>query len=614
MASLLQDIRYAVRGLANNPGFTALTVLTLALGIGVTTAAFGVVDAVLYRPQPALTDPDRLVALYGDHLDTREHDYRGINYPDYPAYQSQTAFSDLAVYLRFPVIADTPVDNVLTAAEIVTGNYFEVVGADVIRGRPLLADDDVPGAPMAAVISDRFWNTHFNRDPTAIGRTLALNSSLFTIVGVVEEGFRGVLLDWIDVPDVWVTTSSVPKLMGGDGLLRLRIPAFPAFMSVARLRSGVSLEQAGRSTDRIAAQLAEQYPDTNADWKIDLLPVGYARFWPGHREAIVPFLKSTLAVAGIVLIVACLNAAGLLLARGTERRGDVAIRQALGASRIRLIRQLIVEALVLVGCAAGIGIWITGGVRTLLTLFPRPFMIPFDLDVPVDARVLLFAAFVSLGSVLLFALAPAWRATRFAPFDPRCWRGQGQRRSFDLRQIALVGQVALCLLLVITAGLLSRSLNRMTDIDPGFDLNNLLLLTIDPRGMREGGAGWSWDEAVEEILSLPGVSSVGLSNGTPFGRGVSNREVVAPGVTVPISVNARSVSRGYFGTLGIPLRGNDFRGVESDGGTVIINQVMADRIWPSEDALGRQLSFVGGGRLSPRGRRLWRPKLWKPAG
>ena len=367
-------------------------------------------------------------------------------------------------------------------------------------------------------------------------------------------------------------------------------------MSVARLASGVSPEEASRSTDRIAAQLAELYPDTNVDWKINLLPVAYARFWPGHRGAIVPFLSLAFALAGIVLIVACLNSAGLLLARSTERRAELALRQALGASRIRLIRQLMVEALVLVACAAAIGIWITTGARSLLTLFPRPFMIPFDVDAQIDTRVLLFTILLSLGSVLLFALAPAWQATRFTPFDLRRWQTQGRRwTSVNLRQIALVGQVALSLLLMVAAGLFSRSLNRMTDVDLGFDPQNVLLVTIDPRGILEGSSGWSWDEAADEIRSLPGVSAVGLSNGPPLGSGVGNRDVVAAGydITAPLSVNGRFVSRDYLETLRVPLRGSDFRGNESDRGTVIINQVMADTIWPNEDAVGRLLRFVG---------------------
>ena len=197
--------------------------------------------------------------------------------------------------------------------------------------------------------------------------------------------------------------------------------------------------------------------------------------------------------------------------------------------------------------------------------------------------------------MLVFALAPALQATRFVPFDSRRWQ-ERRRGNLDLRQIAVIGQIGLCLSLVIAAGLFSRSLNRMADVDTGFDPHNLLLVTVDPRGMREGGAGWSWDEAAEEVRSLPGVSAVGLSNGTPFGPGVGKRDVSAPGydVAVSMSVNARSVSRGYFDTLGIPLLGNDFRGEdESNEGTVIINQVMADRLSPNGDAIGRQLMFVG---------------------
>ncbi len=568
-----------------------MTVLILALGIGVTTAAFSFIDAVLYRPQPALEDLEQLVALYADHRDTPEHDYRGISYPDYPAYRDQAVFQGLAVYLRYPVIAKTPVDNVLATAEIVTGNYFQVVGPEIIHGRALQPDDDVAGAPMAVVISERIWNTHFARDPAVIGQTLSINSNSFTIAGVVEEEFRGVLLDWIDIPDVWITTSSIPQVTGTDTLLRLR-QAF-SYMSVARLAPGVGIEQARSATAGIAAGLVTQYPGTHEGWKIDLLPVSYARFWPGHRRTIVPFLITSFSGTAILLLVACLNAAGLLVARNAGRRKEVALRQALGASRACLIRQNVVEALVLVAGAMGLGIWITHALRVLLVYFPRPAMILFDVDPRIDIRVLAFAVSASLVSVLLFALAPAWRATKTSTNEAlRSGASLARPESVFFRQLLIVGQVALSLVLVIAAGLFSRSLNQMTDRDPGFETDNLLLATIDPRGVADQPR-WSWTRVLEEIRSLPGVESASLSSHRPLGRvGARNVEIRVPANATRSVFNvsiAPRVTAGHFDTLGIPLSGTDFGVDASEKREIVVNEVLAELVWPGEDPVGRHL-------------------------
>src|ERR1035438_7519507 len=567
MRVLWQDLRFAARLLRSNPGFAALAVLSLALGIGVNTAIFSLVRAVLAPPLP-VPDARRLVSIY--HRYTRGQEYLSSTpSPDYEYYREHNqVLSGLMAYGRVPMSVRIGEQAEQISGELVTANYFSILGLQATAGRTFLAGDRT-----VAVIGDRLWRSRFGGDRNVLGRTVGIGRNAFTIVGIAPPRFRGVVLDWGDPPELWVPMAAfreaVPILP--EDFLQLRGDDW--LLATGRLKPGASMVQAQAAIRGMAGQLTQAYPAIHHDWTAELLPLSRARFWPSYRNSIVTFLVLLGAVTGVVLLIACFNVANLLLTRGMKRQREIAVRLALGAGRGRLVRQLTTESVLLslVGGAAGVAVasWTAAFVR----LYPRPFKIPLALDTHLDVPALGFALLLSLATGVLFGLVPARRASR--PDLALTLKSEAPRpglRGFALRNALVVAQVALSAFRTGSAVLV--------------DLDLAVAGYSDARGKQ------FYAEALERAGLLPGVESPALVWMPPLGTMRGGTDMLPPGASRPLQVNWNIASPGYFRALGLPLvRGRDFdvRDTESASRVAIVNEVMARRFWPGEDPIGKLL-------------------------
>jgi predicted permease len=589
MRILWQDLRFAARLLRKNPGFTALAVLSLALGIGVNTAIFSLVRAVLLPPLP-VPDAGRLVSIY--HRYTRgQESLSSTSYPDYEYYRDHNeVLSGLMAYARVPMSVRIGEQAEQISGELVTANYFSVLGLQASAGRTFLAEDRT-----VAVIGDRLWRSRFGGDRNVLGRTITIGRHAFTIVGVAPPRFRGVVLDWGDPPELWVPMAAfreaVPILP--EDFLQLRGDDW--LLVTGRLKPGVSMVQARSAVQGMAGQLAQAYPAIHHDWTADLLPLSRARFWPSYRNAIATFLGLLAAVTGVVLLIAFFNVANLVLTRGMKRQREIAVRLALGAGRGRLVRQLTTESVLLsiLGGAAGIAVasWTSALVRS----YPQPFKIPLAVDTHVDVPALSFALLLSLVTGVLFGLVPARRAARPDLVLSLKSEAPGPGlRGFALRNALVVAQVALSLVLLIGAGLFVRTLRKAQASDPAFRTGSAVLVDLDlaVAGYPDARGKQFYKQALERTRLLPGVESPALVWMPPLGAMRGGTDVLPPGASRPLQVNWNIASPGYFQAIGLPLdRGRDFneRDIETAPPVAIVNEVMARRFWPGADPIGKLL-------------------------
>ncbi len=593
MQTLWQDLRYGARMLLKKPGFALIAVITLALGIGANTTIFSFVNGLVLRPISGVKEPERLVAVYTS--DYSSGPYGGSSYPDYVDFRDQaTGFSGLAAYDETVLILTGGDEAERLSGAYVTGNYFDTLGVGAHAGRTLRADDTTPGAAPVAVISHGLWQRRFGGDASVVGGTITLNHRSYTVVGVAAESFRGLQLG--APPEFWLPMSE--ETAGGRGSRGLQI--------TGRLKPGVSLDQAQSQIATIGAQLARAYPETNLgtlDRPREPRPmtvVREARLSPQRQKNVLMVSGLLLAVVGLVLLIACANVANLLLARASVRRREIAVRLALGASRRRLVRQLLTESLLLALLGGGAGLVLALWSSEL----PPAFLSPGEangLDASLDWRILVFTLAVSVLTGVLFGLAPALESSR--PDLVEALKdgasGHGQRR-FTLRQALVVTQVALALMLLIGAGLFLRSLSRAMTFDPGFASQNLLVASLDTRGAamsREQGQAF-YRQALERIGSLPGVRSASLTGIVPIGGGGQRRGVQLEGYTPQpnegLELNCNVVGLDYFNTMGIPLaQGRDFNAQDREGspGVVIVNEELARRYFPGQNPIGKRLRF-----------------------
>lgn len=589
MRVLWQDLRFAARLLRKNPGFTALGVLSLALGIGVNTAIFSLIRAVLLPASP-IRETGRLISIY--HRLTRGEGFlTSTSYPDYEYYRDHSqVLSGLMAYCRVPMSVRIGEQVEQISGELVTPNYFSVLGLQAAVGRTFLADDRT-----AAVIGDRLWRSRFGTDRNVIGRTIAIGRHAFTIVGIAPPGFRGVVLDWGDPPELWVPLAA----------FRDAVPTLPEYMLHARravwllvtgrLKPGVSMAEAKAAIRGMAGQLAQVYGEIHNDWTVEALPLSRARFWPTYRNAIVTYLGLLGAVTGVVLLIACFNVANLLLTRGMKRQREIAVRLALGAGRSRLVRQLTTESVLLSLLGGAAGVVVAYWTSALVGLYPRPFKIPLALDTHLDLPALGFALLLSLVTGVLFGIVPARRASRpdLALSLKSEAPGPGLR-GFALRHALVVAQVALSLVLLIGAGLFVRTLQNAQSSDPAFRTGNAVLVKLNLMAAEYSDARGRqfYTQALERARLLPGVESPALVSIPPLGGLLQAIDVLPPGASRPLQVNWNIVSPGYFRALGLPLQhGRDFndRDTESAQPVAIVNQVMARLFWPGVDPIGKLL-------------------------
>jgi len=599
MQTLLPDLRYGARMLFKQPGFTLIVVFTLALGIGANGVIFSLVNALLLRPLP-VDKPAELAAVYTS--DFSSGDFGASSYPDYAAFRDRNqSFTGLALYAPQPLSLNLDGANERAFGEIVSGNYFSVLGLRPALGRGFLpAEDQTPGAAPVAIVSHKVWQTRFGGEPNIIGRNIKLNGQPFTIVGVAPEQYqglmRGLAVDW------WVPAMMMDQLTPGNNNLTER--GNRGMMVMGRLKPGVTLAQAQADFNNIAAQLYKEWPQAWGNIRqqgrsISVLPESESRVLPQARMPLMIFAALLLSVVGLVLLIACANIANLLLARAAARRREIAVRLTLGAGRWRLIRQLLTESilLALLGGAAGLMLALWG--TELLMTFKPPVPIPLEINLPVDWRVIGFLSGLSLLTGIVFGLVPALAASRPEVVSALKDDSNASGSRGRLRGALVIVQVAVSALLLICAGLFLRSLQNASSIDPGFDADNLLAMSMDLQlqGYDETRGQQFSVQLLERVRALPGVVSASLTETLPLGFGGRS------GITIEgynaqqgedMEVHNSTVAPGYFETLRIAMqqgRTFDAQDQSTAPGAVIVNEAFARRYWPGRNALGKRIQM-----------------------
>ncbi len=599
----MQDFRFALRMLRQSPGFAAIAILSLALGIGANTAIFTLVNAALLRPPAGVREPATLAQVW-THWAGRGG-YGNVSYPNYIDTRDQTAavFDGLACYSMKPLDARIGNESERLSGMIVSANYFSVLGAPIEAGRTLGPEDERgPGNSAVAVISHGYWQRRFGGDRAVIGRTVSLNSHPFTIVGVAGSGFHGM---YPIAVDVWV-----PVLMSREMSPRDTPPWERRGMSflqvIGRLKPGVSIEQAEARLQAVSANLASQYPKvwsdplTRRQGTFIALPGTKSTMPPAVRQGMTMFLTVLMAVVGLVLLIACANVANLLLARSAGRSREIAIRLSLGASRARIVRQLLTEYSILAIAGGALALVLATWTADLLLLMKPPVDVPLAVDLSLDWRVFAFTMSLALGTALIFGLAPALASTRpgVAPALKDSGSVSVRFRRFGLRNVLTASQAALSILLLITAGLFVRSLGNAQAIDVGFNPRNLVVMPVDisRRPYTEDQARAAQQRIVQAARQMPGVQSVGLVNLLPLSMNESAEPLTVEGEKSPNGqvVNVNRAGPGYFRAMEMPLLAG--RGFEPADGknsrpVAVVNQEFARRHWPGQNPIGKRLAL-----------------------
>jgi macrolide transport system ATP-binding/permease protein len=602
MAAVWKDIRYGARLLARSPGFTLMAVLSLALGIGVNSAMFSIVNAVLWRRLP-VPEPDRLVAIYTGERESR---YDPSSYPDYVDFRDENqALSGLAAHNPVFLAYTKGQRTELILGEIVSGNYFSVLGIPAARGRTLLPSDDLaPGKSPVVVISHGFWQKRFASDPALVGRAIELNGRAFTVVGIAPEAFKGLSVGL--AADVWVPMMMQSQVIP-DKARRLDRRDAHWLLMTGRLKPGVTFDQARSQLETIAGRLGKRFPDSNGSRGIAVMPAGKVAVHPEADGALFGAAGLLMVVVGLVLCIASANIANLLLVRASARRREIAVRLAIGASRGQLVRQLLVESLLLALLGGAIGLLLAYWTIHLLVTFQPPMPVAISLNIGLDGRVLSFTLLLAVFTGLLCGLAPALRIRR--PSLLLDLKGQTSaapaRQRFALRKLLVVVQVAVSLLLLIAAGLFLRSLGKAQSVDPGFRTHGSLITSFQ-LGLADysEARGQAFSEQIlERARTLPQVRSAALTDWVPLSLGLRTRAIFIEGQAPErkgkgVEIDSAAVDPAYFQTLGIGLfQGREFDARDRVGapGVTVINQGMAHRFWPGENPLGKRFSIVGTG-------------------
>ena len=587
-------LRRAFRTIRNDLPFAIVTILTLGLAIGANTTIFSLANGLLLKSQPAIGDPQDLVdigrTLGGSGFDT-------ISYPNYLDYRKQTeVFSGMLAYTPEPIalsLRDTGAAERIYGS-IVTSNYFGVLKVTPALGRFFSPEEDQLGSPAVVVMSDELWATRFERNPTVVGREIVLNGNTFTVIGIAPDRFHGA--SWIK-SDAWVPIGMQPLVTPGQQLLQSRRPNW--LTAVARLKPGVSRSQAQAAMSVLAAQLEKAYPEDNEAVGVAVAP--HAGAPVGATDAITAFVALLMVVVGIILAIACANVAGICLARATNRRRDVAVRLALGANRKRIIAEFMTETFALVLISGLVGSLVATWLTELLLRFQRDIPVPAVFDLSADFRVMAFTVVATLLAGVLSGITPALQATRTDVVSSlKEESGSATYRHLRLRNTLVVAQVAMSLLLLIAGGLFLRALSHASSMNPGFDSANIYVTSFDLflAGYTEQTGRTFGRELIERVSALPGVETASLAidlpmNDSNFGFGgirIPERQPPAPYRYFDADWNL--VSPGYFRTLKMSvLRGRDFAATDVDGAprVAIINEAMAQQLWPGEDPLGKRL-------------------------
>jgi predicted permease len=609
MHTFIQDLRYGIRMLLKSPGVSIVAVLALALGIGANTAIFSSVSAFLFRPLP-VPEPDRLVRPF------EMTDDRGaaeeISYPDFVDYRDQnTVFEGMAAESMIQAAVSDQKQNEVIWGEVVSGDYFDVLRIKAITGRTFAADEDkTPGAAAVVVLGHSFWQRRFAADPNIVGKTVELNGRPYDVIGIAPPSFKGTKFGLS--LDFWAPMMMVEEL---DHAPRVLTSRHSHWMNViARLKAGVSRDQAAAAMTGIAQRLNQAYPnDRTSNTRVTVTTEQDGR-WGDASLVMKSGSAIAMAIVGLILLIACANVANLLLARAAARRKEMGVRLALGASRTRLIRQLLTEGLLLSVLGGGLGLllayWVTALMEGFIPIMPYVIVSDFF---ALDARALWFNLIVSLLSGVVFGLAPAWHASN--PELVPILKGaantgeKGKRRRLTLRHSLVVAQVAMSPVVLVCGGLFIKSFRHAQQMDPGFTGKGILLVSLNPQlvGYDEEQTKNFFRQISDRVAGLPGVEAVSVAGLIPLGDSSnSNGPILKEGETLAPGSPGRNimynvVGPGHFKTLQIPLiSGRDFDDRDRKGAqrVIIVNEKMAQMLWPEENAIGKRV-FIGAGGRDP---------------
>jgi putative ABC transport system permease protein len=585
-ADLSQDLRYGARMLLKNPGFTAIAVLALALGIGANSAIFSVVNGLLLRPLP-YKNPGQLVVIWENatHLGFPKNTPSPANFLDWQ--KQATVFEGMGAFAERTFNLTGVGEPERLEGRRVSANLFALLGVQPILGRSFVPDDDKPGTKIA-LLNESLWKRRFGSDPAVIGRSLALNGESYTVVGVLPNSVRlPAFGTWRD--QVWVPMAFPAEEAAQRGNHFLEV--------IGRMKPGVTLAQARAEMETITGRLAQQYPEDNIRISSVVNPL--------HEEMVgnmKPALLILLGAVAFVLLIACANVANLLLARAAVRHKEIALRLALGADRVRLTKQLLVESVMLSLVGAAVGLVLAYAGLQVLTRFIPPDVAHAEM-ITIDGKVLVFTLIVALVTGLIFGLAPASQAAHFNLNDTLKEGGRdfgAGPRGKRLRSALVIAEVAVSFILLIGAGLLINSFMHLRNLDPGFRADHLLALNVDLSEVKYPDTGRRtafFDELVRRVQALPGVRSVAVAGNLPFTYNGDSMPIGVEGLPDPPpdqwpDVIWRTVGPNYFGTMGIPLvRGRDFTDQDTLDTTltVVISEQTAKHYWPNDDPIGKRL-------------------------
>jgi putative ABC transport system permease protein len=593
MESLFQDLRYGARVLVKSPAFTIAAVIALALGIGANTAIFSVVNAVVFNPLPYEKPDQLMIGLEKNPKILMDADKGNISYPDFVDWRNQAqTFEKMAIFSQWGFILTQVSDPEQVPAALVSADFFSLLGVAPTLGRTFSADEDKPGGRRSVILSHGFWQRRFGANPGIIGQLITLNDKIYNIVGVLPPGFE---FDLLKEAEIWA-----PMPVASEEFILTNRGFRADNLVLGRLKPGVTRQQAQAEMDIIAARLGQQYPDTNKDYIASAVPL---------REYVVGNTRQTLllmlSAVGFVLLIACANVANLLLAKSVARRREIALRAAIGATRSRLIRQLLTES-VLLAMLSGILGFLLAYVGTKILIAVSPENLPRVNEIRVDVWMLGFTLGISLVTGALFGLAPALQGSRSDLNEALKEAGKGSagKHGNRARGLLVISEVGLTMVLLICAGLLIRSFIRVLQVDSGLKADKVATARIFlPPSRYAGGQKQTLfhQQLLERLENRPNVRAAALINSLPLtGQGVST-SLQIEGRPQPVAageglVEFRVASPKYFEAMGISLlRGRDFtmRDAEGTPGVVIINDALARRSFPNENPLGKRLS-VGG--------------------
>jgi predicted permease len=610
----MNDLRYAVRWLARSPGFAAVAILSLGLGVGVNAGMFTLVDALVLRPLP-VASPGTLVDVFTSGGDGDVHATN--SYPDYLDLKAtNSVFTDVIGYSPMFAALSLGDRSRLVLGQVVTSNHFEVLGIRPERGRLLTPDDDALGAPSVVVLSHRMWRREFGAAPDIVGRTVHLRGEPYTIVGVAPASFTGVVP--LLTPELWVPVSRADEVepagiidaVPGPGTTRLERRGYRWMFVKGRLKPGVPASEAAANVQVIGSRLAAAHVATNRDRAMSAVPTSDVRlFVPEASGPLTAGGAGVMLVVGLVLLIACANVAGLLLARASARERELAVRAAIGASRGRLVRQLLIEGVAIGLAGIVVAVAVAAAMTRLLVSIELPIR-DLPLDLSINGRVLAFALAAALASGLVASVSPAIKTSALSLVSVLrgpVASGASRIRRWGVREALVAGQIALTVVLLVVAGTLLRSVAASWNADIGFETRGLTLVSFDTDMVRytEEQGRQFWDQALARVRGIPGVSTAALATPrVPLEINYSTAEFriddrrYADGQRAEILYNT-AVSPGYFTTLGVRvLRGRDFTDADREASPLVavVSEALARRYWPDGSAVGRTITLTGGNR------------------